>query len=100
MKKAACLLFPSQPPGIPSVAENSNDRMSVAQKEWPVRGRILMARISKTNEDALEKKPLADSVALVTGGEPGDRQGVGPQFANSGGSNLTFGAGVAPLPGS
>src|SRR5258708_25446229 len=71
MKKAASFFFPLGQQGIPSAAENSNDRMSVAQKEWPVRGRILMARISKTNERALEKKPLADGVALVTGGVPG-----------------------------
>src|SRR5260370_13302201 len=71
MKKAASFFFPLGQQGIPSTAENSNDRMSVAQKEWPVRGRFLMARISKTNEYAPEKKPLAGGVALVTGGAAG-----------------------------
>src|SRR5713226_4299597 len=52
--------------------------MSVAQKEWPVRGRILMARISKTNGDPREKKPLAGGVALVTGGS----RGIGRAIAN------------------
>src|SRR5207247_345932 len=42
--------------------------MSVAQKEWPVRGRILMVRIGKLNRDAGKKNPLSGGVALVTGG--------------------------------
>jgi hypothetical protein len=35
MEKSATLLFPHSHQGFPSTVENSNDRMSVAQKEWP-----------------------------------------------------------------
>src|SRR5713226_10339508 len=86
MKKARSFLFPLGHQGIPSTAENSNDRMSVAQKEWPVRGRFLMARISKTNEHALENKPLAGGVALVTGGNRGIGLAIAQQSALLGAS--------------
>src|SRR5258707_12726082 len=99
MKKAASFLFPSGQQGIPSTAENSNDRMSVAQKEWPVRGRFLMARISKTNERPLEKKPLAGGVALVTGGEPRIRPGVSKPVGTFGGTPFLFGGGRDPPEG-
>jgi NAD(P)-dependent dehydrogenase (short-subunit alcohol dehydrogenase family) len=52
--------------------------MSVAQKEWPVRERIVMARISKPNGDAVSKKPLTGGVALVTGAS----RGIGRAIAN------------------
>src|SRR5258708_3960960 len=100
MKKAASFFFPLGQQGIPSVAENSNDRMSVAQKEWPVRGRILMARISKTNEHALEKKPLADGVALVTGGRRRNGPGIAPQVGNFGATPSIFGRERTPPEGS
>jgi hypothetical protein len=35
MEKSATVLFPRGHQGFPSIAENSSDRMSVAQKEWP-----------------------------------------------------------------
>ncbi len=45
-----------------------------------------MARISKTNEHALEKKPLADGVALVTGGNRGIGLAIAQQLAILGAS--------------
>ena len=71
MQQAVSLMFSSQSPGDFTATENSNDRMSVAQKEWPGRGRILMPRISKTNGEFLETRPLTGAVALVTGGSRG-----------------------------
>src|SRR5260370_20416849 len=96
MKKAASFFFPLGQQGIPSAAENSNDKMSVAQKAWPVRGRFLMARISKTNERPLEKKPLAGGVALLTGGKRRIRLSRGPPLANSRASPLCFPRGTDP----
>src|SRR5213592_238721 len=78
MQQAVSLLVPAQPSDIPSTAGNSNDRMSVAQKEWPARGRILMASISATNGRGQEKAPLSGGVALVTGGS----RGIGRAIAN------------------
>src|SRR2546430_5716595 len=45
--------------------------MSVAQKQWPVRGRILMAQIDRTTVEPQENKPIQGGVALVTGGSRG-----------------------------
>src|SRR5258708_13592757 len=97
MKEAVFLPFPSRSTGGSQVtAKNSNDRMSVAQKEWPVRGRILMARMSKTNEGALEKKTLAGGVALITGGGPRICRAPAPQLALFGASPSLFGPGFPP----
>src|SRR5258708_26630405 len=98
MKKAASFFFPLGQQGIPSAAENSNDKMSVAQKEWPVRGRFLMARISKTNERPLEKKPLAGGVALVTGGDRPICPAVAPPMAILWEPLFIFGGGRPPPP--
>src|SRR5260370_68835 len=59
--------------------------MSVAQKEWPVRGRILMARINRTNGAPLEKKPLTGGVAVVRGGSRGIGRASGGQLGLLGG---------------
>src|SRR5258708_27771967 len=67
--------------------------MSVAQKEWPVRGRILMARISRTNGDPRKRKSLTDGVALVTGGSPGIGRAIPHRLGPLGASLTIFGPG-------
>src|SRR5260370_10761077 len=71
--------------------------MSVAQKEWPVRGRILMTRISRTNGDPRETKPLTNSVALVTGGSRGIGPAIPRRLAFLRASRSICGRGPAPL---
>src|SRR5258708_13777326 len=72
--------------------------MSVAQKEWPVRGRILMARISRTNGDPRKRKSLTDGVALVTGGGPGLGPALAHPLALLGAPLSIFCRGPPPLP--
>jgi len=59
-----------------------------------------MTRISKTNEPALEKKPLADGVALVTGGSRGIGLAIAQQLAILGASISICGRDRTALEGS
>src|SRR5437667_11821959 len=95
--KAASLVSLKATRWLPSIAENSNDRMSVAQKEWPVRGRILMVRTSKPNQDPGEKKSLSGAVALITGGSRGIGRAIARQPAILGASVAICGRDIAAL---
>src|SRR5260370_2608011 len=90
-KKATSPFFSSRPPGYLRSAGNSSDRMTVAQKEWPEHGRILMARISKSNGEPGGKYPLAGGVALLTGGSRGICRAIARQVAMLGASRAIWG---------
>src|SRR5258708_6442614 len=81
MQQAVFLMFFLAAAGELTAVENYNDTMSVAQKEGPGRGRILMPRISKTNGEPPEKQLLTDAVALVTGGGGGIGSAIARQLA-------------------
>src|SRR5258708_7846055 len=91
---------PDPPPGYLRSAGNSSDRMTVAKKEWPEHGRILMARISKSNGEPGGKYPLAGGVALVTGGSRGIGRAIARQLAMLGASVSICGRDRAALGGS
>jgi hypothetical protein len=63
-------------------------KMSVAQKEWLLRGRILMAQISAANTAARGDGSLAHRVALVTGGS----RGIGLWTGRRGVATCQYGA--------
>src|SRR5260370_4501293 len=97
MQQAVSLLVPARPSDIPSTAGNSSDRMSVAQKEWPARGRMPMASISATNGQGPEKAPLSGGVALVTAGSRGIGRAIANLLASLGASVAICGRDTAAL---
>src|SRR5256884_7962630 len=70
--------------GTNATAETSDDRMSFAQKESPVRGRIFMAGINNANGGRKGKR-VAGKGGVGYGGGRGGGRGVGRPLGIAGG---------------